>query len=280
MKFPKYITQEQIRQLEYEVLSKDFYIFLTRYLLEWAENVTYIESVIARKNKLINLSNTICGDKIYVLESDDMGSYLQAEYDWHDSHFLLIFRKLDTIEFIEFVGELLRSDLIEIDFINQALLQEKASFHFIEEDGNFSICVHNIDEIDGAITSEDHPNIRLLVSRMDLAVNNGDYSGVLLASASIFETMAKQVVGISSIQDKTLKSFFDRYKSDSELPSQILDFILETYEQRNITPLAGHGSLKQPKINKKQAIILAEITKTFVRIERKLQQEKINTSIN
>jgi hypothetical protein len=280
MKFPKYITKEQIRQLEYEVLSKDFYIFLTRYLLEWAVNVTYIESVIARKNKLINLSNTICGDKIYVLESDDMGSYLQAEYDWHDSHFLLIFRKLDTIEFIEFVGELLRSDLIEIDFINQALLQEKASFHFIEEDGNFSICVHNIDEIDGAITSEDHPNIRLLVSRMDLAVNNGDYSGVLLASASIFETMAKQVVGISSIQDKTLKSFFDRYKSDSELPSQILDFILETYEQRNITPLAGHGSLKQPKINKKQAIILAEITKTFVRIERKLQQEKINTSIN
>lgn len=133
MKFTKYITQEQIKQLEYEVLSKDFLIYLTRQLLEWAENDEYAENIIARKNRIINLSSTISGDKIYTLESDDMGAYQQAEYDWHDSNFLLIFRRLNTIQFIEFACELLRSSYFEIDFLNEALKTDGASFRFVED---------------------------------------------------------------------------------------------------------------------------------------------------
>jgi hypothetical protein len=212
MKFPKYLTKEQVKQLEFEVLSKDFLIYLTRILLDWTEDTEYLESVIARKNRIINLSRTITGDKIYVLESDDMGVYEQAEYDWHDSNFLLAFRRLDTIEFIEFACELLRSGYFDVDFLNVSLKKEQASFRFRKNDQKLEVEVFKLDEIEEADISEEHPNIRLLVSRMDNFLENEDYSGVLHSSASIFETMAKDVVGIPSIQDKTLKSFFERYK--------------------------------------------------------------------
>jgi hypothetical protein len=274
MKFPKYLTKEQVKQLEFEVLSKDFLIYLTRILLDWTEDTEYLESVIARKNRIINLSRTITGDKIYVLESDDMGVYEQAEYDWHDSNFLLAFRRLDTIEFIEFACELLRSGYFDIDFLNVSLKKERASFRFRKNDQKLEVEVFKLDEIEEADISEEHPNIRLLVSRMDNFLENEDYSGVLHSSASIFETMAKDVVGIPTVQDKTLKSFFERYKLDSNLPEPILDYILDTYNKRNVTPLAGHGSLKEPNINKEQSIILSEMTKTIVRIEGKLKGEE------
>lgn len=273
MKFPKYINRIQIEQLEFEVLSKDFLIYLTRTLLEWTEEVEYVEDIIARKNRIINLSRTISGDKIYVLESDDMGAYLQAEYDWHDSNFLLIFRRLNTIEFIEYASELLRADYLKFDFLNEALKSEGASFRFEGERGDIKIDVLNIKEIEEADISEEHPNIRLLVSRMENSLEKDDFSGVLHSSASVFETMAKYVVGIPTIQDKTLKSFFDRYRLDSGLPGPILDFILDTYDKRNVTPLAGHGSLEEPNITKELAIMLSEMTKSIVRIEGKLKRE-------
>lgn len=274
MKFPKYLSKKQIEQLEFEVLSKDFLIYLTRTLLEWTEEVEYAEDIIARKNRIINLSRTISGDKIYVLESDDMGAYIQAEYDWHDGNFLLVFRRLNTIEFIEYACELLRAGYLKIDFLNEALKSEGASFSFKRERGDIKIEVLNIEEIEEADISEEHPNIRLLVSRMESSLENDDFSGVLHSSASVFETMAKDVVGIPTIQDKTLKSFFTRYKLDSGLPEPILDFILDTYDKRNVTPLAGHGSLEEPNITKEQAIVLSEMTKSIVRIEGKLKKEE------
>jgi len=273
MKFPKYITKDQIKQLEYEVLSKDFLIYLTRSLLDWCENSEYLEEIIARKNRIINLSSTISGNKIYILESDDMGAYQQAEYDWHDSNFLLIFRRLNTIQFVEFAGELLRAGYFKLSFLNDALKSEGASFRFVKKEGAFKVEVLNIDEIEDADISKEHPNIRLLVSRMENSLEKDDYSGVLHSSASVFETMAKDIVGIPTIQDKTLKSFFDRYKIDSKLPEPILDFILETYDKRNVTPLAGHGSIETPGVTKEQAIILSELTKSIVRIEGKLKRE-------
>jgi hypothetical protein len=105
---------------------------------------------------------------------------------------------------------------------------------------------------------------------MDDALDKEDYPGVLHASASIFETMAKDVVAIPSVQNQTLKSFFDRYRKDSSLPSEVLDYILSIYDLRSTTPLAGHGSTQAPDVNKEAAIALSEMTKAFVRIEYKL----------
>jgi hypothetical protein len=273
MKFPINLTDEQVKQLEFEVLSKDFYIFLTRHLLKWAEDAEYAEDIIARKNRIINLSRTISGGKIYTLESDDMGSYQPAEYVWHDSHFLLILRRLNTLEFIEFASELMKAGYFELEFLNAALQREGASFEFIKADRKFGIEVYSLEEIEAVSLAAEHINIKTLVSRMDKAFEADDFAGVLHSSASIFETMAKEVIGIESIQDKTLKSFFDRYRNDSKLPPAILDYILATYDERNVTPLAGHGSLTIPDITKEESIILSEMTKAFVRIESRLKRE-------
>ena len=83
---------EQVEQLQYEVLSKDFYIFLTRHLNLWCEETEDGETALIRKNRLINFSRTISGGKIYTL-TDDIET---IEFAWHDSNFLLIFRELDT----------------------------------------------------------------------------------------------------------------------------------------------------------------------------------------
>ncbi|MDD2982263.1 MAG: hypothetical protein PHQ74_02640 [Crocinitomicaceae bacterium] len=269
MKFPKYVTDEQIKQLQFEVLSQDFYIYLTRYLFEWCEETGDALTSVIKKNRLINLSRTISGGKIYTL-TDDLES---VEFSWHDSNFLLIFRQLDTIQFIEFICDLINYEYFKVDFINQLLKKEGASFYLYSSSKGLEIEIYSIEKIEKENLDGEHVNIRTLVARMDSAFENDDFANVLHASASIFEVMAKDIIGITSIQEQTLKSFFERYRNDSKLPAEILDYILKTYDSRNSTALAGHGSLSIPDITKEQAIILNEMTKAFVRIEYRIQRE-------
>jgi hypothetical protein len=106
---------------------------------------------------------------------------------------------------------------------------------------------------------------------MTAALERGDYPGVLHASASVFETLAKHVVALPSLQNQTLGSFFARYKKDSQLPAELQAKVIEVYEARNKTPLAGHGSTEAPSMTVQEAVTLAELTKAFVRIEYSLQ---------
>lgn len=123
------------------------------------------------------------------------------------------------------------------------------------------------DYVQNAIVAGIHANIFTLEARMDSDLGRDDYAGVLHCSASIFETMAKDIVGLPTVQNQTMKRFFDRYRKDSALPQEILDHILSIYERRNVTPLAGHGSTQIPTLSKQEATTLAEIKKAFVRIE-------------
>ncbi|MCC6192594.1 MAG: hypothetical protein IT318_26510 [Anaerolineales bacterium] len=117
-----------------------------------------------------------------------------------------------------------------------------------------------------------HPNIVILEQRMDDALVRGDYAGVLHASSNIYETLAKDVTGSPSVNDKTLRQFFDKYRAKSSLPEPVLDYMLEVYRRRNVTPLAGHGSIDPPNISKRDAVTLAEMTKAFVRTEYRMQE--------
>jgi hypothetical protein len=128
------------------------------------------------------------------------------------------------------------------------------------------------DYVQNSIVAGVHANITVLLERMESNLGRDDYAGVLHCSASIFETMAKDIVGIPTVQNQTLKSFFDRYRKDSALPQDILDYIFSIYEKRSIMPLAGHGSIQTPTISKQEATTIAELTKAFVRIEYKLQR--------
>src|SRR5690606_23015025 len=130
-------------------------------------------------------SRTISGGKIYTL-TDDLES---IEFSWHDSNFLLIFRELNTIEFIEFVCDLINYEYFKIEFINDLLKKEGASFFIYSSAGKLGIEIYSIEEIEKENLDEEHLNIRTLVARMDTAFQNEDYANVLHASASIFETM-------------------------------------------------------------------------------------------
>jgi hypothetical protein len=85
--------------------------------------------------------------------------------------------------------------------------------------------------------------------------------------------MAKDIVGTPTVEDQTLGSFFSRYRKDSALPAEVLDYILTIYNLRSATPLASHGSTKAPSISKETAIILVEMTKAFIRMEYRLRQK-------
>jgi hypothetical protein len=273
MKFTIYSTKEQKKDLEYEVLSQEFYGFVTRHLMRWTEEPEYSETIILRKNTIINLSSTLLSKSIYVLESDDDGYYQDAEYAWHESNFLLSVRRLNTIEFIEFAGELLVKGILDLSFINDALKEENASFKFVYADRTYGIEVFPIGDIEKESFNDEHPNIRLLVDRMENSLQREDYSNVLHSSASIFETMAKEVIGTDGIQNQTLGGFFDRYRNESLLPGSILDYILEIYRKRNSEPLSGHGSLEAPSISSEEAIVLSQMTKALVKIESHLQRQ-------
>lgn len=131
---------------------------------------------------------------------------------------------------------------------------------------------HLMNYVQNSIVVGVHVNIHTLIDRMDSDLERGDYASVLHSSASIFETMAKDIVGIPAVQNQTLKSFFDRYRNDSTLPEQILDYIISIYQDRNTEPLSGHGSIQIPTITKQEATVLAEMTKAFVNIEYKLNR--------
>ncbi len=72
-------------------------------------------------------------------------------------------------------------------------------------------------------------------------------------------------------KNQTLKSFFDRYRKDSNLPTEVLNYILSVYDSRSSVPLAGHGHTATPEISHETAVTLSEITKAFVSIEYKLK---------
>jgi hypothetical protein len=226
-----------------------------------------------RKNTLINLSRTISGGKIYTLNVNEWAEIFSEEIAWHDSHFFLILRNLSTIEFIEYVGELINLEYLKIQFVNEALQKEVVSFRFAYSNNKIIVETLSTEEIEKVNLNSEHINIQTLVNRMDNSFLNEDYSGVLHSSASIFETMAKEIVGIDTVQNNTLKQFFERYRKDSNLPEEILNYIIKIYEKRNIIPLAGHGSLIIPEITKQESIILIEMSKSIVRIEYRIQRE-------
>jgi hypothetical protein len=273
MKYTKYLTSDDVRALELEIVSQDLKIFLTRELERKIKLDEFPEYDIIRQNEIINKSRNIAGLPVYVLEGDLDGFFHPAENAWHNGEFQLVFRRLSTIQFIEFMGDLIQDRYFERSEINEYLEQDNVSFRFeVNEDGELAVEVFPLDKVESEETPE-HPNIRVVAWRMDDALKRDDYAGVLHASAVIFETMAKDIVGISTVQNQTLKSFFERYRKDSLLPNEILDYILSVYDSRSIEPLAGHGSTQTPEITKETAIVLSEMTKAFVKIEYTLHKE-------
>ena len=273
MRYPRYLDPDDVPSLEYEVVSQDLRIYLTRELNHRIGDDVAPDVEIARQNVIVNKSRALAGLPVYVLEGDLDGYYHAAEFAWHNGEFQLAFRRLTTIQLAELLGELIEDEWFSLAEVNRWLEQDGASFHYRQTSNGLRAAVMPIAELEEVDRPQGHPNVRVLTARMESALAAGDYSAVLHASASVFETMAKDIIGIPTVQNQTLNSFFERYRKESALPGPLLDYIIEIYDARSTTPLAGHGSLQAPDIGREEATTLVEMTKAFVRIEYSLHKE-------
>ncbi|GEM_PF-6552459 len=119
------------------------------------------------------------------------------------------------------------------------------------------------------MTKSIHPNIKTLIDRMENAFQRNDFALVLKTSSDVFETLAKDIVNNPNVQNQPLGSFYPLFRKESLLPKEILDYIFAVYKDRNVTPLAGHGSTELPSISKATATFLCEFTKAVVNSEYK-----------
>ncbi|MGG1638842.1 hypothetical protein [Paenibacillus sp. NRS-1760] len=264
-------------KLQYEVISDTARLKLTR-LIRGISSSDNSEVEIFRQNRFVNITRNVMNVPIYVLESDYWGEYNVAEYAWHIGEIELIMRRPNTIQLVEILADFVQNGMIDEGVINEVLIADGCSL-LIERNGfngNVNVLISSIDDTDDNHSKDEHPNIRVLVHRMERSLADKDYSAVIHASASIFETLAKDIVNLQSVQNQSLGNFFKRYRMDSRLPNPILDFIEDIFKRRNTEPLAGHGNLQQPTVNKEEAVVLSEMTKTFVRIERQLAMPQLN----
>lgn len=272
MKYSIYLSDDDKKQLEFEVVSQELRTHLTR-LIELVPS--FSKHGLINQNWLVNRSRTLAGQTIYVLKADDWGGYEDYEYAWHAGEFELVLRRLSTPRLIELLCDVIRRDWLKVDEVNELLEREGASFRFRNDFGELSVDVFSLEQLEeDAPLGHEHPNVRLLVKRMASSLDTKDYSAVLHASASVFETLAKDIVGTPGVQNQTLGSFFSRYQKDSQLPADLQAKVIAVYEARNKTPLAGHGSTQLPTITEQEAVTLAELTKAFVRIEYALQAQR------
>lgn len=273
------LTDAEKQKLEYEVVSDRARLLLTR-LLRHATRAENNTVKIVLQNNVVNIARNVLGLPIYTLEAEDGDYYYPSEYGWHNAEIELVLRRPETPDLVEIIADLIQEGVLDVESVNNILENDNLSFSFASsgslDDMDVAVQILSIEEIEESESEVDeHPNIRLLVSRMNTSIEQNDPAAVLHASASVFETLAKDIINIESIQDQTLSSFFDRYRNDSELPNEILDYILDIYRSRNTEPLAGHGSTRPTNITQKDAVILSEMTRAFVRIERQLSAMSI-----
>ncbi|EKF35066.1 hypothetical protein [Bacillus xiamenensis] len=261
------LTEDEKKQLEYEVILPKTRLALTRYLRTLCLDEEYqVRS--GYLNRIINIANHILGKEIFIY--DDYEEVEGKSTVVQMGHLELILKISNTVQFIEIILDLLNNGLIELNIVNRVLKTHNASFKIEELDGDFIIEIDDLTEKEQFEDVNEHKNIRSLIERMKNMMNDEDYAGVLHTAASIAETLAKEVVQKPSIVDKSLGSFIGLYKKETKLPESFIDYIKYIYNKRNSEPLSGHGSINEPSITKAEAIIISEMTKAFVIIEKKL----------
>jgi hypothetical protein len=203
---------------------------------------------------------------------------MNEEYAWHFAETELVMRRPNTAQLVETLGDLLQQNLLSVDSVNTILAEDNASVRFesVGFDKSISVNILSDQDIEEESTEAEHPNIRLLVARMDAAYAQNDFSAVLHTSATIFETLAKIVFDNPRVENQTLGGIFGGYRQRSQLPGPILDYILDVYNRRNREPLAGHGATAPPTVSSSEAAVLIEMTKMCVRLERRLAEQELD----
>jgi len=276
------LNKKERSALELEIIPHEARLKLTRLIRDacQCEDEPAIELV--RTHEFVNMANQVMERPIYLLEPDEWGEeYAHADYAWIRSQRELIMRIPTTIELVEILADYLQRGLLRRSPVNAILKSCNCGFSFAAEELRndkikISVQILSVDEIPDPDLSHEHVNIRALVKRMDRALEEKDTPGMLHVAASIFETLAKDVLKNPNVDNQPLGGFFEAYRKKSLLPDTILDYMLQIYKDRNTTPLAGHGSITVPDISEQHAIVLAELTKAIIRSERSLAVRSTN----
>lgn len=263
------LSKKEREKLQFELISKSMRNKITRVLRYDCISDNSLFQLIYQ-NKRINIACSVLGEPKYVLEPDYHGSFEPVEIAWHESKIESIMFECNTIEFIEIIADYIQNYLIDLNSVNTILKEEECIFSYKFTDEEVSIDIKEIGEIDTDV-AKDTPNISALVSRLDFAYSEKDYPNVLHTSASIFETIAKDVCNNPNLENKPLGSFFAAYKKKSLIPDAMLDYILNVYNKRNTEPTAGHGATTLPTITQKEASVLKNLTKAILLIEQEVK---------
>lgn len=271
------LSKADKKKLESEVVSNEARLKLTRLVRQRCSSNDNNVSLINR-NHFINVGRTVLDLPIYRLEPDDMGMYMNEEFGWHIAETELIMRRPDTVQLVEILADMLQQGMLDMRSVNRILADDNSSVRFKTEgfDEDIEVAILSETELEEDNVDPDHPNVRVLTQRMDQAFEAKDYAGVLHASANIFETLAKLVFNNPNVENQTLASLFEGYRKRSELPEPLLNYILATYQRRNVEPLAGHGATNAPTVTAKDAAILIEMTRMCVRLERRLALQELD----
>ena len=184
---------------------------------------------------------------------------------------MICIRRLNPIQFIEFLATVVELGYIKVDDAN-AILKEANSSVTIKSDDSGRVSTSTTSTA-GQFTLDNDasPNLRTLVSRMDRYLNDEDYAAVLSNSAMAIELISKEIYGSAKIYNESFGSYFEGYKNKTTLPEPVIDWMLQIYKRRNIEPLAAHGSPLPPSITCEEASLIAEMTKAFIRYESRMQ---------
>jgi hypothetical protein len=115
MRYSIFLSRSDRERLEYEVVSPELRVHLTRLIEQSPE---FYRHALSNRNWIVNRSRTLLGKSIYVLEADDMGEYQDCEYTWHSGEYELSLRRLDTQRLVELLCEVLERKWLSVSKVN------------------------------------------------------------------------------------------------------------------------------------------------------------------
>ena len=268
-----YLSKDDAISLEYEWIPLSAKAHLIRLLDRYCPPHVNPRTRIPYLQRIVNLANNLSERKFFDLDTDPFDDYFPEDVARLETEFMICIRRLNPIQFIEFLGTVVEYEYIDINDAN-IILKEINSSVAIELDttGHLSISILPMAD-KSALDNDASPNLRTILRRMDSYLNDEDYAAVLLNSAMAIEFISKQIYGSSKIYNQSFGSYFEGYKNKTTLPEPIIDWMLQIYKRRNTEPLASHGSPLPPSITCEEASLIAEMTKAFIRYEFRMQSK-------
>lgn len=268
-----YLSKDDAISLEHEWIPLSAKVQLTRLLDRHCPPHVDPHTRIHYLYQIVNRANNLTENKLFLPDPDQLGDYFPEDIARLESEFMICIRRLNPIQFIEFLATVVEYEYIDINDANIILKEVNSSVALeLDTTGRLSISILPMAD-KSALDNDANPNLRTLLSRMDSSLNAEDYAGVLFDSAQAIEYISKQIYGSSKIYNQPFGSYVEGYKNKTTLPEPIIDWMLQIYKRRNTEPLAAHGSPLPPSITCEEATLIAEMTKAFIRYECRMQSK-------